>query len=140
MIDVSNLWPDIVEWIRRTPETVRALDPIILALLAIPLVLALAARNGTALLLTLLLAGIAVSVLGFVTSEPARWVAAVLICAAGLLAVLLAVQLRRGRGQLHHVESVLEETRRELAEVREKYEGEVYWRRASERVSAQSPG
>ncbi|WP_147022931.1 hypothetical protein [Microvirga aerophila] len=140
MIDVSNLWPDIVEWIRRTPETVRTLDPIILSLLAIPLILALATKNGTALLLTLLLAGIAVSVLGFITSEPARWVATVLICAAGLLAVLLAVQLRRGRGRLRHVETVLEETRRELAEVREKYEGEVYWRRATERVSAQSPG
>jgi uncharacterized membrane protein YccC len=140
MIDVSNLWPDIVEWIGRTPDTIRTLDPIILVLLAVPLVLALVAKNGTALLLTLLLAGIAVSVLGFVSSEPARWGATLLICAAGLLAVLLAVQLRRGRGRLHQMESVLEETRRELAEVREKYEGEVYWRRASERVAAQEPG
>jgi hypothetical protein len=140
MSDVSYLWPDILEWISRIPETVRTLDPVILALLAVPFVFALATLNGTAVLLTVLLAGIALSVLGLLASEPARWVAASLICGAGLLGVVMAVQLRRGRARLRRAESALEEIRRELVEVREKYEGEVYWRRAVERVATQEPG
>jgi membrane protein implicated in regulation of membrane protease activity len=137
MVDIGHLWPILLEWLNRIPETVRTLDPLIMLLLAAPIVLALFILNGAALLLTVLLAAAALLVFGFVADEPARWGVAVLACAAGLLAFVLALRLRLGQGQLRRMEFALGEARSELADMRKKYEGEVYWRQAAERISAQ---
>jgi membrane protein implicated in regulation of membrane protease activity len=137
MIDMSTLWPILLEWLTRVPETIRTLDPVILALLAAPFFLALFTLNGAALLLTFLLAATALLVFGFVSDGPARWAVAALACAAGLLAFFLALRLRVRERQLRHMEFALGEVRSELAEIRKKYEGEVYWRQAAERISSQ---
>jgi predicted signal transduction protein with EAL and GGDEF domain len=139
MSDVSNLWLQMLEWMTQTFETVRTLDLFILAVLVAPCVLALASLSLTAFLVTVLLVAIALMTFRGGTDETFRWSIAVLTCVAGLLAILQAILLRRRRGYLRHLETVLEETRRELSEVREKYEGEVYWRRAGERVTAEKP-
>jgi hypothetical protein len=137
MIDVRSFWPGVTEWMTQIIEIVRTLDPAILVLLAAPCIIALACMSLTAFALTLLLAATALVAFRAGAGEPFRWSIAALTFAAGLLAVLQAVMLRRKRRRVREMEAALREARRELGEVREKYENEVYWRRAGERVVAQ---
>ncbi|MCB5175370.1 MULTISPECIES: hypothetical protein [Microvirga] len=144
MVEVENLWrnlwPELLRWGEQLTEMLRTLDPVLLAILAAPAILALLFRSFTAFLLTLVLAAIALFSFQVGTDPLFRWALTALTVLAGLLAVVLAAMLRRRRRQVHRMDLRLGELRRELDDLREKYDGEIYWRRATERVAAGETG
>lgn len=140
MIEVENLlrelWPALLRWSGETAALARTLHPGFLIALAVPPVLALLFRSVTAVLLTLLLAAMALFAFRLGTDDLFRWTFTGLTVLAGLLAVALAALVRRKQKQLRQMDWRMGEIRHELDEVSKKYEGEVHWRRASERVTA----
>jgi hypothetical protein len=142
MIELENLWrelwPQLLGWVTQTTEMIRTLHPGFLAAFAVPAALALLFRSFTAFVLTLLLAVIALFAFRAGTDDPFRWALTALTVAAGLLAVVLAAMVRRQQHQTRRMEERVGELRRELDEMRKKYEGEVYWRRAAERVASEA--
>jgi len=144
MVEVQNiwqsLWPELPRWGGEILALVRSLHPGFLAAFAVPAVLALLFRSVTAFLLTLLLAVIALFAFRIGTDALFRVALTGLTVAAGLLAVALAALLRRRTRQMHRMDWRMGELRHELDEANKKYEGEVYWRRAAERVTANEPG
>jgi len=139
MIDLATYWSYAVEWFSQLVERTQMLDPLLLTALAVPCVLALICRSLTAFLLTVLLAIAAISAFGDISDLSYRWVITILMVAAGLLAILQAVILRRARRQLHDATFNMGTLQLELGELREKSEREAYWRKADERASQQPP-
>ncbi|RDI57941.1 hypothetical protein DES45_106255 [Microvirga subterranea] len=140
MIEVEtlfrDLWPALLRWGDETLALARTLHPGFWVALGAPVLLALLFRSVTAALLTLLLAAMALFVFRLGTDDLFRWTFTGLTDLAGLLAVLLAAFLQRRKRQLRQAEWRVGEIRQELDEVNRKYEGEVHWRRAAERVAA----
>lgn len=131
-----DLWPAVLQWGDETVALARTLHPGFWVALGAPVVLALVFRSVTAMLLTLLLAAMALFVFRLGTEDLFRWTFTGLTDIAGLLAVVLAALLQRRKKQLRQAEWRVGEIRQELDEVNRKYEGEVHWRRAAERVAA----
>lgn len=140
MIEVEtlfrDLWPALLRWSDETLALARTLHPGFWVALGAPVVRALLFRSVTAALLTLLLAIMALFVIRLGTDDLFRWTFTGLTDLAGLLAVLLAAFLQRRKRQLRQTEWRMGEIRQELDEMSRKYEGEVHWRRAAERVAA----
>lgn len=140
MIEVEtlfrDLWPALLRWSGETVALARTLHPAYWVALGVPALLALLFRSFAAVLLTLLLAAMALFVFRLGTDDLFRWTYTGLTVLAGLLAVTLAAMLRRRQRQLRQMDWRMGEIRHELDEVNKKYEGEVHWRRAAERVAA----
>jgi hypothetical protein len=140
MIELENLWrdlwPELLRWSNETVALARTLHPGFWVALAAPVVLALLFRSFTAMLLTLLLALMALFVFRLGTDDVFRWTFTGLTDLAGLLAITLAAMVRRKHHHMRRMEWRMGELRQELDDVNRKYEGEVHWRRAAERVAA----
>jgi hypothetical protein len=140
MIELENLWrdlsPELIRWSGETVALARTLHPAYWVALGAPVVLALLFRSFTAVLLTLLLALMALFVFRLGSDDFFRWTFTGLTDVAGLLAVTLAAMLRRKHRQMRQMDGRMGELRQELEDVNRKYEGEVHWRRAAERMAA----
>jgi hypothetical protein len=112
-------------------------EPLIVVGLLIPCVLALASRDLTAVAVSALLA-----VLGFLAvhvSVADSYQAGVVLVTglAGILVGIQAARFRRTRRSLYDAQTDLTRVREELADVRSKYDREVHWRRAAEKVPSE---
>jgi len=135
MIHMTASWPEALQWLERLAQTVRGLDPLTAAALSAPCVLAILYRSLTATLLSLLLALVAVIAFAGGIDEALRESVASIACLAGLLAVVQAGSLRRKRRQLGDAKARLLERQQDLEDVRQRYEREVLWRKASEKTA-----
>jgi membrane protein implicated in regulation of membrane protease activity len=144
MIELANLWrdlwPELLRWGGEIVTLVRTLHPGLLVALAAPVVLALLFRSLTAALLGLVLAVMALFAFRVGADDLFRCTFTVLTVLAGLLAVVLAAMLRRRRRQLRQMDERMDGLRQDLADLNRKYEGEVHWRRAAERMTAKEAG
>jgi uncharacterized membrane protein YqjE len=131
-----NSWSHALEWIRQSFDRVQTLQPPILIALAAPCALALLWRSLIAFALCTLLALVAIAALGTGMDERHHWTVALVATLAGLLAVAQAGALRSARKRQRDAEARLSERQRDLDEVREKYEREVFWRKAGEGTAA----
>jgi peptidoglycan/LPS O-acetylase OafA/YrhL len=112
-------------------------EPLIVLGLLVPCVLAFASRDLTAVAVSALLA-----IVGFlaVHVSVADWHQAGVVlvtCLAGILVGIQASRLRRTRRSFREAHTDLTRIREELADVRSKYDREVHWRRAAERVTSE---
>jgi hypothetical protein len=136
MVEWASFRIEAVQIVNELVQTLRTLPWPFLVALAVPCVLALMYRSLTAFVLCVLLALGALVALRTGTDIRVIWSVVILACLAGLLAVVQAFMLLRMRRKLREMGSGLNESRRELEDIRTKYEREVHWRTAIEGVSA----
>jgi hypothetical protein len=136
MVDWASFRIEAVQIVNELVQTLRTLPWPFLVALAVPCVLALMYRSLTAFVLCVLLAIGALIASRAGTDIRVIWSVVILTCLAGLLAVVQAFMLLRMHRKLREMGSGLDESRRELEDMRTKYEREVHWRTAIEGVSA----
>lgn len=132
MIDLPNLGPEAISWGNDLVAKLRMMQPVILAALAVPSVLALLYRDPIAFLLSILLVGTALAASSAPPSSFHDWIIIFLVCLAGLLAVFQAARLRSSRRRTGEAETRVNHIKVELEAVREKLDRETYWRKAIE--------
>ena len=111
-------------------------EPLIVLGLLVPCVFALASRDLTAVVVSALLA--VVGCLAVHVSLADSYQAGVVLVTglAGILVGIQAARFRRTRRSLRGAQTDLTTVREELADVRSKYDREVHWRRAAEKVTS----
>jgi peptidoglycan/LPS O-acetylase OafA/YrhL len=137
MAGLATSWSGVFQPIEQFIGQTWTEEPLIVIGLLIPLLLALASRSLTAMAVSALLA-----ILGFVAvhvSVADSYQAGVVLvtCLAGILVGVQAALFRRTRRWFRDAQTDLTRIREELADVRSKYEREVHWRRAAERVTSE---
>jgi len=140
MLDLPNSWAGTFEWFSLLAAKVGEMQPLILAFLLAPWILAILNRNALAILVTTLLTVLAFMALQVRADEAYQWGVTLMIGLASLLAVFQSIKLRQWKKQARGAEARAKEALVELESLRERLQREVYWRKAVEgRTARQSP-
>src|SRR3954453_20822635 len=124
---------DVRQWLTELLRAVAVLPPLLTALIALPVIVALASRSFVSLAVSVLIACVSVTLLVLPGPVEHRRILVQASCLASLLAAVGGALHHRSKNKLRQAAGELASLRARHADTAEKYEREVLWRQAAGR-------